>query len=68
MQAKKCDRCGRLYELYNAASNRKKCNGFRLINIDGNQNVYLHDAYDMCSECMEDFMKWLYAIKNGMDK
>nr|DAN18126.1 MAG TPA: Peroxide operon regulator stress regulator, DNA binding.75A [Caudoviricetes sp.] len=68
MQAKKCDRCGKLYELYNTESNGKKCNGFLLLNIDADQKYYAQNMYDMCPECMEALMKWLYAIKNGMKK
>lgn len=68
MQAKKCDRCGKLYELYNTGNNGKKCNGIQLLNIDGKQNYYTQGIYDMCPACMEGLMKWLYAIKNGTDK
>lgn len=68
MQAKKCDRCGTLYEIYNTKSDRKKCNGLQLLNIDGNQKYWSQGVYDLCPECMEGLMRWLYAIKNGRDK
>ena len=64
MQAKKCDRCGKLYELYNTENNGKKCNGFRPLNINWDQKACPQGLYDMCPECMEALMTWLYAVKN----
>ena len=66
MQAKKCDRCGSFYESCNGANNYLKRNKFMLIKAKDNYDKY--SILDLCHECMEDLMKWLYAIKNGRDK
>lgn len=50
--AKKCDRCGKLYELYTDDNGR---NGFAYAKIDrpGQANFFM--AYDLCPECMKLF-------------
>ena len=35
--AKKCDICGKYYELYNVARNASKPNGFMVVNIDSKE-------------------------------
>lgn len=59
--AKKCDRCGRLYEFYDKDENGNKCyNALSPICrdevniIDGRW-----DAKDLCPECRDSFNEWL---------
>ena len=63
MIAKKCNRCGNLYERYNEEQNPKKVNGFRFLNIDKEQYVYQHEKLDLCPECMIELYEWFENIK-----
>lgn len=56
--AKKCDRCGRLYEQYNYKNDTKKINGLMTLNIDSGQHYFSHGPYDLCPECGKEFMDW----------
>lgn len=58
MIAKKCNRCGKLYERYNEEQNPKKANGFRFLNIDEKQDYYQHEKLDLCPECMKELHAW----------
>lgn len=58
--AKKCDRCGKLYELYDVPD--KQIFGH---NINGVDLTHDHDyikEFDLCPDCMEALLVWL---KNG---
>ena len=57
--SKKCDWCGKLYELYNTESNGKNAMGFCCLISMRIKNHYAQNMYDMCPECMEALMKWL---------
>ena len=57
--AKKCDRCGKLYERYNEKSDRDNINGILTLNIDANQQYYSHKVIDFCPDCKDSFQKWL---------
>ena len=59
MIAKKCDRCGKLYEEYNLSNNSKKINGMMLLNISSNQHYYGHSLKDLCPSCSAELVKWL---------
>ena len=61
--ARKCDRCGNLYESYNTENNAKKINGINTVNIDAQGKFYSHKAIDLCPECKESFDMWLFAGK-----
>lgn len=65
MQAKKCDRCGCFYESCKGINNYLKRNKFMLIKAKDDYDKY--SILDLCPECMEGLMKWLYAIKNGKE-
>ena len=64
--AKKCDRCGKLYEEYNTKEDCKKINGIALLNIDCHEKYYLHGPIDLCPDCKDSFKEWL-ANKNKDD-
>lgn len=62
--AKKCDVCGRLYELYNEDRNENAPNGFMLLNIDTKGQYYGHDAHDCCPCCMEAIKSYLKRLSD----
>ena len=61
--AKKCDRCGKLYEHYDGNMEFKtseKANGFMLIDRGLDRNYKPRKSYDLCVDCMgklEAFIK-----------
>ena len=57
--AKKCDRCGKLYEEYNTKQNRDKINGILTVNIDFKRQYYTNVLIDLCPECKDSFSRWL---------
>ncbi len=55
MRAKKCDRCGKLYEHYDGSKNFKEngnANGLILIDRDLDNKYWSRKDYDLCPECM----------------
>lgn len=58
-RARKCDRCGKLYETYNTKNDEKKINGLMTLNIDDDRRYYSHGIMDLCPECMEEFQRWI---------
>lgn len=58
MLAKKCDRCGKLYEHYDKVGDERQ-NGFSTIymNYCGGRDRIVAD-HDLCKDCMESLIKW----------
>ena len=48
--AKKCDRCGKLYEQYNSKNDRKNPNGIMVLNLDSQRRYFTHNALDLCPD------------------
>lgn len=51
MLARKCDRCGKLYEHYSGIAKFKqdrKANGFILIDRDTDNRYWSRDTFDFC--------------------
>ena len=69
--AKKCDRCGRLFEPYNIDAGckvPKRYMNLLLRNTLINQATYKEPRdYDLCKECNDSFLKWLSkpSVVNG---
>lgn len=61
--ARKCDRCGKLYEEYNLKNDEKNPNGIMVLNLDYQRKYYLHDAMDLCPDCMRKFQDWMEEVK-----
>lgn len=63
MQAKKCDRCGRLYEQYSGrkAFPKSKSNSFELRDTDIEGKYWERDRFDLCFYCMEELEAFLYG-------
>lgn len=60
MMAKKCDRCGNLYEYYEGKLNKRTVNGIVPILTDRDDTSYLRrEYYDLCPDCMKQFIKWI---------
>ena len=64
MKAKKCDRCGKLYEQYNHKTSSRP-NAVKTMNENMNGNYYAADLYDLCPECMNQLNRWLKNEKEG---
>lgn len=60
--AKKCDRCGKLYEEYNIKKSETDTNGMMLLNIDNKMSYFSHKTMDLCPECMETLRFWLTHV------
>lgn len=61
--AKKCDRCGKLYEYY-PNGNKLKTNAIRkcMVLSDGYLS-YSENIHDLCSECMKAFDEFMIGGK-----
>ena len=61
--AKKCDRCGKLFEPYNIHAGYKVPTRYTniLINDASLENETYKESgdYDLCKECNDSFLKWL---------
>ena len=57
--ARKCDRCGKCYEVYNTRRDDENINGFIPVNVDGEGKYYSHGIKDLCPDCFKEFKKWL---------
>lgn len=65
MVAKKCDRCGNLYELYNTKESKNNINGILTANIDNHQQYFRHGPYDLCPYCSNEFMDWFNSYRKN---
>ena len=67
MLAKKCDRCGRLYENYDGRKVFPKSlsNSLELRDTDCKGSIWPQDRYDLCEDCMTNLESFLYG---GADK
>lgn len=66
MRAKKCDRCGKLYEHYDGLSRFKKteqANAVIFIDRDLDEKYWGRKTYDLCPECMKELEDFLYQCK-----
>ena len=61
MLAKKCDRCGNLYENYKKSYKGavKNINGIDLVEIDIRGGRICSNTYDLCPACMESLMLFI---------
>lgn len=62
MRAKKCDRCGKLYEHYDgkmAFGKGEKANALSLIDRDLDERYWSRRTLDLCPECMVEFERFI---------
>lgn len=66
--AKKCDRCGKFYDYY-PIGDKVQYNALRMIQkkITG-ETKNSHAAYDLCSDCMYAFAKFITEKKINYEK
>ena len=57
--AKKCDRCGILYEEYNTENSSENINGIMTLNIDRYGTYYSHKPLDLCPQCADSLKNWM---------
>ena len=72
MLAKKCDRCGKFYELYTEKSKcrAKDVNGIAFVHIctNGDYSGTKSDGYDLCPECLNAVIDFVNGgTKNAED-
>lgn len=70
MQAKKCDRCGRLYENYDGrkAFPKSRSNSIVLRDTDIDGKYWQRDRFDLCFSCMVALEVFLYGgAENAVD-
>ena len=68
--AKKCDRCGKLYEHY-PKGNKSQSNAIRRIQRDAFGGIAntIHDLIiDLCPECMSEFDEFMTKGKSNDEK
>lgn len=53
-EAKKCDRCGNFYDIYETDNHTA---GFRF--VDKRYNLSSQTIYDLCPDCMGELINWL---------
>jgi len=66
MLAKKCDRCGRLYEHYEGSERFKgnrEANGLTLVDRYSDSFQRSSDTFDLCPKCMQELLNWLKGEK-----
>ena len=70
MQAKKCDRCGRLYEHYDGRKSFPKSlsNSIELRDTDISGQYWGRSRFDLCFSCMAGLESFLYGgTENAAD-
>lgn len=68
MRAKKCDRCGKLYEQYDGSKEFKeqgKANAIIFIDRNLDNKYWSRNSYDLCPECMAQLVSF---ISEGKEK
>lgn len=63
--AKKCDICGKLYEIYNVVKDVDNVNGLMYLNIDAKGNYYSHGRIDCCPKCMKSIKNHIDMLRNA---
>lgn len=63
-RARKCDRCGKLYESYNVGSSKEKFNAMILICLDDENKYWGRPAVDVCPDCNKEFTDWWHKLGN----
>lgn len=68
MRAKKCDRCGKLYEHYDGSKEFKengRANAVMLIDRDLDEKYFGRKDYDLCPDCMGKLIAFLKREDNN---
>jgi hypothetical protein len=65
-EAKKCDRCNRLYEIYDGIPVTEKGIKYRQLRLVGGESIC--KAYDLCPTCMTQIIAFLNNHKESGTK
>ena len=57
-KALKCDRCGKLYEIYDGIAINEGGNKYNEMSLQRPWNPISRE-YDLCPECMKSLFEWL---------
>lgn len=66
MQAVKCDRCGKMHEIYGVRNDAQNGNSIMVLNTDAKRQYFSHSVIDLCPECMAALYKFL-KMDGGSD-
>lgn len=61
--AKKCDICGKFYDIYNTTKDCKNHNSFRFANVNEYDVCWNQRLYDCCPTCMEQIKSYIELMK-----
>lgn len=64
MRAKKCDRCGKLYEHYDgskAFKETERANAVFLIDRDLDNKHWSRNSFDLCPDCMKKLEEFIHC-------
>ena len=59
MQARKCDRCGKLYEIYNGLEVVKGGDIYNTVRLEKENIANIYKKLDLCPECMEKLVNFI---------
>jgi hypothetical protein len=62
MRARKCDRCGKLYEQYKGEKefrNSEKANAIRFLDFDIENDFHSRRTVDLCPDCMGKLVRFI---------
>lgn len=62
--AKKCDRCGKLYENYEGYEVENGGNKYNILTLLHHWKT-VSRSYDLCPKCMESLIEWITEADNG---
>lgn len=58
--ARKCDRCGKLYEIKHVKIDNQRVNSIVISDRDFTGSYSNRGIFDLCPECLESFVSWLH--------
>lgn len=66
--AKKCDRCGKLFEIYNEQHDLKNINAVLTANaVEEAHHYYSGKLLEFCPECCNEFVQWFEKKGTSID-
>lgn len=66
MLARKCDRCGRLYEPECIKIDGEKVNSITTRETHKNENHLFGKKYDLCPNCLEELKGWMESQREEL--
>lgn len=67
--AKKCDRCGKLYEHYPLGNEPGIYNAIKRVRVDNEGTILRESNYlDLCSDCMDRFFHFMHHLEKDEEE